>query len=205
MCSNPAEPLQGWEQHLEHPPLAFVGMSRCRSGCWVGTTACCKQTTPGSGKRESAGLALCRDSYIQCFQVLITTAAAAPPRKASWGCTSSFPRARWAAHTEHQSLWLSSGCLEHHWPAKLEQEWGRDLLSSTKAVPLQPWLRDPQLLSEEAMDQHSEQRDNGEMGHKRGQAAATLLCRLHHCLFTPHCPQEHTGLVSTETVQVPGR
>lgn len=81
----------------------------------------------------------------------------------------------------------------------------QSLLSSTKAVPLQPWLRDPQLPPEEAMDQHSEQRDNGEMGHKGGQAAVTLLCRLHHCLFTPHHPQEHTGLVSTETVQVPGR
>lgn len=93
--------------------------------CWVGITACCKQTTPGSGNRESAGLALCRDSYIQLFQVLITAAAAAPPRRASWGCTSSFPRARWAAPTQSIKVCgTSRECLEHHRPAKLEQEWG---------------------------------------------------------------------------------
>lgn len=97
----------------------------------MGIAACCKQTTPGSGNRESAGLALCRDSYIQLFQVLITAGAAAPPRRASWGCTSTFPRARWAAPTQSIKVCgTSRECLEHHQPARLEWEWGRDLLSS---------------------------------------------------------------------------
>lgn len=114
-------------------------MSGCRSWCWVGIIACCKQTTPGSGNRKSAGLALCRDSYIQLFQVLITAAAAAPPRRASWGCTStsSFPRARWAAPTQTIKVCgTSRGCLEPHWRARLEQEWGRHLLSSPVAAAL---------------------------------------------------------------------
>lgn len=118
-------------------PLALVGLSGCRSWCRVGITACHKQTTAGSGNRESAGLALCRDSYIQLFQELITAAAAAPPRRASWGCTSSFPRAGWAAPTKSIKVCgTSSRCLEHRGPARLEQEWGRDLLSSPMAAAL---------------------------------------------------------------------
>lgn len=185
-----------------------MGLSGCRSWWRVGITACHKQTTPGSGNRESAGLALCRDSYIQLFQVLITTAAAAPPRKASWGCTSSFPRARWAAPTKSIKVCgTSSRIKQAPWACKTgtglvqrppEQPRG----SSTKAEPLQPGS---ETHSSQRRKPWSEQRDKGGMGHKRGQTEATLLCRLHNCLFTPHCPQEDTGLVGTGTVQVPGR
>lgn len=86
-----------------------------------------------------------------------------------------------SAHTEHQSLW------------DVKRVFGTPSACKT-GTGMGHWLRSPQLPLEEAMDQHSKQRDNGETGHKRGQAAATLLCRLHHCLtFTPHCPQEDTG------------
>lgn len=78
-----------------------------------------------------------------------------------------------SAHTEHQSLWdvkrvfgTPSACKTGMGMGQRPPE--QPHWSSTKAVPLQPWLRGPQLPLEEAMDQHSKQRDNGEMGHKRG-------------------------------------
>lgn len=183
-------------------PLAFVGTSGCSSWSWVGITACCKQTTPGSGNRESPGLALCRDSYNPAFARADNHSCSCTPQEGKLGLHQQLSQGKvGSAHTEHQSLWLSSGCLEHHRPARLEQERGRDLLSSPSAAALRlcppspgsethsshlrkPWTN---ILSRETQTE-------GERGHRRGQAAAALLHRLYHCLFTPHHPQEGTGL-----------
>lgn len=192
-------------------PLAFVGTSGCSSWSWVGITACCKQTTPGSGNRESPGLALCRDSYNPAFARADNHSCSCTPQEGKLGLHQQLSQGKvGSAHTEHQSLWLSSGCLEHHRPARLEQEWGRDLLSSPSAAALRlcppspgsethsshlrkPWTN---ILSRET---------TGRWG--TGEDKQQLLCCTDFTTAFSHLtiPRRAQGWVRTETVQVPGR
>lgn len=211
MRSFPAEPLQGWEQHLGASPwLLWVCLDEERGAGWVSQRAVNKPLQVW--KQRECWLGSLPGLLHPAFPSADNRRCSCTPQEGKLGLHQHLSQGKvGSAHTEHQSLWdvkrvfgTPSACKTGMGMGQRPPE--QPHWSSTKAVPLQPWLRGPQLPLEEAMDHHSKQRDNGEMGHKRGRAAATLLCKtspLPH-LHTLLSPGGHRS-VGTRTVQVPGR